>query len=92
MRDKGSMIVILSHIKYARDIIFVRDKNKKISALIILLTRKTQWTDYIDGIMITSVIVPMLTNYLGMPLIYLTAASFFPESEGVNVNANLRIL
>ena len=30
-----------------------------------------------DGIMIISVIVPMLTNYLGMPLIYLTAASFF---------------
>ena len=45
-----------------------------------------------DGIMIISVIVPMLTNYLVMPLIYLTAASFFPESEGVNVNANLRIL
>ena len=27
-----------------------------------------------------------------MPLIYMTAASFFPESEGVNINANLRIL
>ena len=48
----------------------------------------------IDGIMIISVIVPMLTSYLvtvrnysdntdwGMPLIYLMAASFFPESEG----------
>ena len=47
-----------------------------------------------DGIMIISVIVPMLTNYLGtvrndsdnmdlgMPLRYLTAASFFPDSEG----------
>ena len=46
----------------------------------------------IDGIMIISVIVSMLTNYLGMPLIYLTAARFFPESEGVYVNANLRIL
>ena len=42
--------------------------------------------------MIISVIVPMLTNYLGIPLIYLTAASFFPESEGFNVNANLIIL
>ena len=42
--------------------------------------------------MIISVIVTMLTNYLGMPLIYLTADGFFPESEGVNFNANLRIL
>ena len=45
-----------------------------------------------DGIMVISVIVPMLKNYLGMPLIYLTAASFFPESEGFNVNAKLRIM
>ena len=45
-----------------------------------------------DGIMIISVIVPILTNYLGMLLIYLTAAGFFPESEEFNVNANLRIL
>ena len=42
--------------------------------------------------MIISVIVPMLTNYLGMSLIYLTAAYFFPESEGVYVNAKIRIL
>ena len=42
--------------------------------------------------MVISVIVPMLTNYLGMPLIYLTADCFFPESEGVYVNVNLRIL
>ena len=33
-----------------------------------------------DGIMIISVIVYMLTNYLGTPLIYLTAACFFDES------------
>ena len=45
-----------------------------------------------DGITIISVIVHMLTNYLGMPLIYLTAACFFAESEGVYVNAKLRIL
>ena len=45
-----------------------------------------------DGIMVISVIVPMLTNYLGIPLIYLTAAGLFPESEGVYVNVNLRIL
>ena len=44
------------------------------------------------GIMIISVIVPILTNYLGMPSIYLTADCFFPESEGVCVNDKLRIL
>ena len=42
--------------------------------------------------MIISVIVHMLTNYLGMPFIYLTAACFFSESDGVYVNAKLRIL
>ena len=45
-----------------------------------------------DGIMIISVKVPMLTNYLGMPLIYLTAVCFFADSEGVYVNAKLRIM
>ena len=42
--------------------------------------------------MIISVIVYMLTNYLGMPLIYLTADSFFDESEGVYVNVKIEIL
>ena len=42
--------------------------------------------------MIISVIVYMLTNYLVMPLIYLTAAFFFDESEGVYVNVKLIIL
>ena len=39
--------------------------------------------------MIISVIVYMLTNYLGMPLIYLTNACFFDDSEGVYVNVKL---
>ena len=42
--------------------------------------------------MIISVIVPMVTNYLVMSLIYLTAACFFAESEGVYVNAKLIML
>ena len=42
--------------------------------------------------MIISVIVYMLTNYLGMPLIYLTADCFFDESEGVYVNVKVEIL
>ena len=45
-----------------------------------------------DGIMIISVIVYMLTNYLGMPLIYLTADCIFYDSEGVYVNVKLGIL
>ena len=45
-----------------------------------------------DGIMIISVIVYMLTKYLEMPLIYLTAACFFDESQVVYVNVKLRIL
>ena len=50
------------------------------------------WCNESDGIMIISVIVYMLTNYLGMPLIYLTAVCFFDELEGVYVNVKLRIL
>ena len=42
--------------------------------------------------MIISVIVYMLTIYLGMPLIYLTADCLFDESEGVYVNVKLGIL
>ena len=42
--------------------------------------------------MIISVIVYMLTNYLGMPLIYMMAVCFFDESEGIYVNVKLRIL
>ena len=45
-----------------------------------------------DGIMIISVIVYMLTNYLGMPLVYLTSGCFFDDSEGVYVNVKLEIM
>ena len=41
--------------------------------------------------MIISVIVYMLTNYLLMSLIYLTADCFFDESERVYVNVKLGI-
>ena len=34
----------------------------------------------------------MITNYLGMPLIYLTADCFFDESEGVYDIVKLGIL
>jgi hypothetical protein len=46
MWDKGQMIVILSRTKYAKDTVFVGDKNDTLAALKNLLRRKTQWTDY----------------------------------------------
>ena len=46
MWDKGKMIVILSRTKYAKDEIFVGDKNDTISALKALLAQK-QWTYYL---------------------------------------------
>ena len=54
-----------------------------------------------DGIMVLSVIVPILTNYLGTarydssvvnrgdPSRYLTAASYIPESKSVLIFATL---
>ena len=46
----------------------------------------------VDVIMIISVIFYILTNYLGMTLIYLMAYCFFDESEGVYANVKLGIL
>ena len=51
MWDKGQMIVILSRSKYAKDTIFVGDKNDTIAALKALLTQKTQWTDYMEEVL-----------------------------------------
>ena len=51
MWDKGQMIVILSRTKYAKDTIFVGDKNDTLAALKNLLTRKTQWTDYMEEVL-----------------------------------------
>ena len=50
MWDKGQMIEILSCTKRARYTIFVGDKNYTLAALSTLLTRKTQWTDYMEEI------------------------------------------
>lgn len=51
MWDKGQMIVILSRTKYASKTIFVGDKNDTLKALKDLLTRKTQWTDFMEEIL-----------------------------------------
>ena len=51
MWDKGQMIVILSRTKYAKDSIFVVDKNDTLAALQNLLTRKTQRTDYMEEVL-----------------------------------------
>ena len=50
MWDKGQMIAILSHTKKAKDTIFVGDKNDTLHALKLLLTMKTQWTDYMEDV------------------------------------------
>ena len=50
MWDKGQMIVILSRTKYAKNTIFVGDRNDTINALRMLLTRKTQWKDYMEDV------------------------------------------
>lgn len=42
MWDKGQMIVILRRSKYAKDTIFVGDKNDTIATLKALLTQKPQ--------------------------------------------------
>ena len=51
MWDKGQMIVILSRTKYAKYTIFVGDKNNTLAVLKNLLTRKTQWTDYMEEVL-----------------------------------------
>ena len=51
MWDKGQMIVILSRTKSAANTIFVGDKSDTLRALKDLLTRKTQWTDYMEEVL-----------------------------------------
>ena len=51
MWDKGQMIVILSQTTLAVNSIFVGDKNETLQTLKQLLTRKTQWTDYMEMIL-----------------------------------------
>ena len=48
MWDKGQMIDILSITKYAKDKIFVGDKNDTLKSLKQILTQKTHWTDYME--------------------------------------------
>ena len=52
MLGKGQIIVILSLTKKAKDTIFVGNKNDTLNALMILLTRKTQWTDYTEEVIL----------------------------------------
>ena len=62
MWDKGQMRVIFSCKKRARDTIFVGDKNNTLTAFSTLLTRKTQWTDYMKEI-ISIITINLTTNY-----------------------------
>ena len=50
--DKGQLVVILNRTKFAKNTIFVGDKDDTISpALKDLLNRKTQWTDYMEQVL-----------------------------------------
>ena len=51
MWDKGQMIVITSRTKLGKDTIFVSNKDDTLKALKSLLTRKTQWTDYMEDVL-----------------------------------------
>ena len=49
--DKGQLVVILSRTKTAKDTIFVGNKADTIEALKSILTKKTQWCDYIERVL-----------------------------------------
>jgi hypothetical protein len=51
MWDKGQMIVILSRTKFAKDTIFVGDKDDTLKALKRILIQKTQWTEYMEQVL-----------------------------------------
>ena len=51
MWDKGQLVVILSRTKSAKDSIFVGPKNETLQAFRDLLTKKTQWSDYIENVL-----------------------------------------
>jgi predicted GIY-YIG superfamily endonuclease len=49
--DKGQLVVILSRTKQAKNTIFVGNKPDTIDALKSILTKKTQWCDYIEHVL-----------------------------------------
>ena len=50
MWDEGKMTVLLSQTKLAKITIFVGAKNDAIAAVEDLLTRETQWYDYMEEV------------------------------------------
>ena len=76
MWDKGQMIVILSRTKVAKKTIFVGDKNDALAALKQLLTRKTQWTDYMEDILDLVTINSDTSNVLERRSRVMTTSSF----------------
>ena len=48
MWDKVQMVVLLIFTKHSRDTISVGEKNDTLAVLSTLLTRKTQWTHYME--------------------------------------------
>ena len=56
MWDKGQMVANASRTKEATHTIFVGDKNDTILALKSLLSRKTQWIDYMEEVLFIVII------------------------------------
>ena len=49
--DKGQLIVILTRTKFAKDTIFIGNKQGTLDALKTILLSRTQWTDYIEHVL-----------------------------------------
>eukprot|EP00957_Ditylum_brightwellii_P045452 3445558-Ditylum_brightwellii.AAC.1 len=49
--DKTQVIVALTRTKLVCNLIFVGDKNDTLDALVVLLQRQSQWTDYMEVVL-----------------------------------------
>jgi predicted GIY-YIG superfamily endonuclease len=83
MWDKGQLVVILSRTRLARNSIFVGSKNDTLNAFRDLLTRKTQWSDYIEEVLDLITIDSLQTNTeeLRVPRVITTASYPFTISN-----------
>ena len=70
--DKAQVIVALSRTNYARDLIFVGEKNSTLDALVKLIQKTSQWSDYMEAIL---KLVTVNAENIGQPR-YLTQCTF----------------
>ena len=62
IKYKAKMIIILISTKRARDTIFVGNKNDTLDTFSTLITRRTQWNNYMEEI-ISIIAINLPTNY-----------------------------